>query len=438
MNITIFGTGYVGLVTGASLANLGHTVLGVDIDEAKICDLNKGEIPFYEPGLKELVSKNCEKNRLSFSTNVQEGIQFGEALFNCVGTPSKQNGAADLGAVFSIAAEVAKCAQGYKVLINKSTVPPGTARKCQQLIRETNPQLEIDLVSNPEFLKQGNAVYDFNHPDKIVVGATSKKALEVLKRVYSGLLKTYIPFLEMDWETAEMTKYANNAFLATKISFINEIANICQVVGADVKEVAKAMGMDQRIGPKFLNAGIGYGGSCFSKDVQALISSIQEKGYTAKLLQEVDALNERQKKQFVPFLLQKLREVQGDTVTIWGVSFKPKTSDLRGAPSLLLIQELLAQGMTVKVYDPVAAEEARKIFDSRVHYCSSLEDSVSGSNLIILVTEWDEFRNINFNSLGPLMKSKMLFDGRNIYDPVIVHQEGFQYFGVGRGRNGSS
>lgn len=454
MKITIFGAGYVGLVTGASLANLGHHILGVDTDSRKIAALQQGSLPFYEPGLKELVARNREQKRLSFSTNIREGVDFGEVLFICVGTPSKANGAANLEAVYAVTKEVGEAAQDYKVLVNKSTVPPGTARKCQQLLQEINmpkmsisgnhPRFTIDVVSNPEFLKQGNAVYDFNHPDKIVVGAETEKAKAAMKKVYQGLLKTYIPFLEMNWETAEMVKYANNAFLATKISYVNEMANICELMGADIKHVAHAIGLDYRIGPKFLNAGIGYGGSCFSKDLRALVSAAQEKGYAATLLQEVDSFNERQKKIFLPKILEKLRQVQksqqgrdgqsveGSIVTIWGASFKPKTSDLREAPAVTLIQELLQEGVQVRLYDPVALEEARRIFNNKVYYSTSIEDSVQGSNIIVLATEWDEFRSVNFAELGKRMKSRILFDGRNIYDPALMQMEGFEYQGVGR------
>lgn len=436
MNISIFGTGYVGLVTGACLADLGHDILCVDINEKKIDSITEGKIPFYEPGLSELVLKNREKGRLSFTTDIQKGVQFGEAVFNCVGTPSKEDGAADLKYVFSVAESIAKFADGYKLLINKSTVPPGTAKKCSEIIqiivREINSGSEIEVVSNPEFLAEGKAVYDFSHPDKIVVGAKSSKAFSLLRKIYTGRVRTYIPILETDWETAEMIKYANNSFLATKISFINEIANICDKVGADIKMVAQAMGMDYRINPKFLNAGIGYGGSCFPKDVQALYNVAKEKGYEAKLLAEVDLLNERQKL----FLLQKIKaehpNLQGKWITILGLSFKPNTDDLREAPSLVLISELLRLGAKIKVYDPVAVTEAKKSLGDKVIYCNSIEESVIDSAGIVLVTEWDEFRNINLLELGKRMKTKVLFDGRNIYEPEMVREEGFEYYGVGR------
>ncbi|MBT4650989.1 UDP-glucose/GDP-mannose dehydrogenase family protein [Candidatus Woesearchaeota archaeon] len=432
MRISIFGTGYVGLVTGACLANLGHEILCVDIDSKKINSLIVGEIPFYEPGLKELVAKNKEKGRLKFSVDVEEGVSFGEVIFNCVGTPSEKNGSADLKYVLGVAESVGKFSKGHKLLINKSTVPPGTAKKCWNKILETNPVSEVEVVSNPEFLKEGSAVYDFTHPDKIVVGAKSGRAYGLLRKVYAGRVRTYIPFLETDWETAEMIKYANNSFLATKICFVNEIANICDGAGADVKLVTQAMGLDYRISPKFLNPGIGYGGSCFPKDVRALINSAEEKGYCAQLLKEVDQLNNRQKEIFVAPILDKLRAVGGNTVTLWGLSFKPRTDDIREATSLRLIKKLIGEGITVKVYDPIAMENVREEFGDSVSYCKGIDDSVEGSDVIVLVTEWDEFRNVNFLELGEKMRNKILFDGRNIYEPELVREEGFEYFGVGR------
>jgi UDPglucose 6-dehydrogenase len=432
MRISIFGTGYVGLVTGACLANLGHNVLCVDIDENKIQLLKEGIIPFYEPGLKELIIKNKERNRLNFTINCEEGVDFGEVVFNCVGTPSKEDGSAQLDYIFNVAKDVARYSQGYKLLINKSTVPPGTAKKCQEIIFETNPGSEVEVASNPEFLKEGNAVHDFTHPDKIVLGTKSNKASSLLRKVYTGRVRTYIPILETDWETSEMIKYANNSFLATKISFINEIANICNLIGADVKIVAQAMGLDYRISPKFLNAGIGYGGSCFPKDVRALVAKAKEFDYSAKLLNEVDQLNERQKEIMIPKIIEKLKEVGGSTVTLWGLSFKPKTDDIREATSLKLIQKLLDAGINVKVYDPIANELVKKIFDDKIIFCQSMEESIFASNAIVLVTEWDEFRNINLVELGKNMKTKILFDGRNIYEPEMIKEEGFEYCGVGR------
>ncbi len=432
MNISVFGAGYVGLVTGACLANLGHTVLCVDIDAAKIAMVQRGEIPFYEPGLKELVAANTERGRLAFTTDVEEGVQFGDVVFNCVGTPSGEDGKADLQYVFSVAESVGRFAVGKKFLVNKSTVPPGTAAKCMEKIKTVNARSEVKVVSNPEFLAEGKAVHDFKHPDKIVVGARDRGAYAVMRRVYTGRVRTYIPFLETDWETAEMIKYANNSFLATKISFINEIAGICDVVGADVKLVAQAMGLDYRISPKFLNAGVGYGGSCFPKDVRALIARAAEEGFNADLLKVVDSRNSSQKKVLFGKVVERFNELSGKTFSVWGLSFKPKTSDIREAVSLVLIEKLLGVGAIVKVYDPIAMDEVKKVFGERIRYCDSLQDSVVGSSGILLVTEWDEFRSVNFTELSNLMAEKVLFDGRNIYEPALIHEEGFEYFGVGR------
>jgi UDPglucose 6-dehydrogenase len=433
MKIAIFGTGYVGLVTGACLANLGHHVTCVDIDQAKIDIFEQGKIPFFEPGLKDLVLKNKEKGRLVFTTNGEEAIKSSNVIFNCVGTPSTNNGGANLEYVFNVAKTVALHANGPKILVNKSTVPPGTARKCADIIAETNPNATVDVVSNPEFLAEGKAVHDFTHPDKIVVGTTNHDTYSTLRKVYTGRVRTYIPVLETDWETAEMIKYANNSFLATKISFVNEMANICDKVGADIKIIAQAMGMDYRINPKFLNAGLGYGGSCFPKDVRALVNTAQEYGYSASLLREVNALNERQKLHFV----EKVKSRFGDDLTgkvfsVWGLSFKPKTDDIREASSLVIIQGLLDRGATVKTYDPIATQQVKELFQGNVTFCGSLPETVAGSSAIILATEWDEFRNVNFGELAKDMAERVLFDGRNIYEPEMVKEEGFEYIGVGR------
>jgi UDPglucose 6-dehydrogenase len=433
MKIGIFGTGYVGLVTGACLANLGHEILCCDINKEKIENLQKGIISFYEPNLKETMIHNVHKKRLSFTTNIKETVDFGEVIFNCVGTPNKEDGSCDLQFVYNVTRSVGEYAQGYKLLANKSTVPPGTARKCQDIIKITNRSSQVEVISNPEFLKEGSAVYDFTHPDKIVVGAKNNSAFSILRKVYTGRVRTYIPFLETYWETAEMIKYANNSFLATKISFINEIANICDVVGADVKLISQALGMDYRISPKFLNPGIGYGGSCFPKDVRALANAAKEKGYIANLLNEVDLLNERQKSRLFEKVKQKFNQnLQGKTFTIWGLSFKPKTSDIREASSLVIIQKLLEHGATVKVHDPVALEEVKVLFKNQIVYCNTLKESVEDSSGILLITEWDDYRNVPFIELGKFMKEKNLFDGRNIYEPEIVIDEGFEYYGVGR------
>ncbi len=430
MKIGVFGSGYVGLVTGACLANMGHEVICVDIDENKISLLNQGEVPFYEPGLKDLIHRTKEKGRLKFTLDVNEVVNSSTIIFNCVGTPMAEDGSANLNYVFSVVETIAKTAAGFKVLINKSTVPPGTAKKCQDLIMKINPSSEVKVVSNPEFLKEGSAVYDFSHPDMIVVGFQNEEAGKLVKKMYSGLIRPYFQVIETNWETSEMIKYANNSFLATKISFINEIANICDKVKADVKTVARAIGKDYRISPKFLNAGIGYGGSCFPKDIRALVNVAKEKGYHAQFLQEVDLFNKRQKRMIMQKVESHFGNLEGKSFSVWGLSFKPKTSDVREAPSLLLIEDLLKKGAKVNVYDPVAMDEVKKIFFDKITYANSAVDAARGTDAVILVTEWDEFRNVSFSEIGKLMNQKILFDGRNIYQPEQTN--GFTYYGIGR------
>jgi UDPglucose 6-dehydrogenase len=434
MKITVFGSGYVGLTTAACLANLGHEVLCVDIDEKKIGMLSSGQIPFFEPGLDVLAKKSMERGNLKFTTDSKQAVEFGEVIFSCVGTPSKENGEADLSAVFGVARTIGQQMDNYKVIVNKSTVPPGTAREIKHQIETAQKTgIEFDIVANPEFLREGEAIRAFNYPDKIVIGTDSEKAVHIMKKVYTGRMRTYLPFVETDWETAELIKYASNSLLAAKISMINEIANICDRVGADIKMVSLALGLDPRIAPKFLNAGIGYGGSCFPKDVKALMATAKEKGYHAKLLEQVDETNERQKRvmkdKIMDFFNNNLR---GKVFSILGLSFKPKTSDMREAPSIRIIQDLLAEGAVIKAYDPAAMDEAKKIFGDRITYCASIEQSIKDSSAIILLTEWDEFRNINFKELGKHMRERVVFDGRNIYEPEMVREEGFEYRGMGR------
>lgn len=444
MKISIFGTGYVGLVTGACLANLGHNVLCVDIDVGRISLLKEGKIPFYEPDLPELVFKNREKGRLNFTVDAQEGVNFAEVIFNCVGTPGMEDGSADLQYVFDVAEAVGRFADKYLLFVNKSTVPPGTARKCDYLIKKINPNSKVEVVSNPEFLREGAAVRAFNYPDKIVVGTNSDradnsdKAVHIMRKVYSGRLRTYLPMVETDWETAEIIKYANNTFLATKISFINEIANICDRVNADVKIVAMALGMDYRISPRFLNPGVGYGGSCFPKDVKAIVHTAKQHNYRAKLFEEVISLNERQKQ----VMIDKMEMVFGDlngggslngkTFGILGLSFKPKTDDMREAPAIYIINELLRLGAKIQAFDPKAMNEAKKIFGDKIVYCSSPEEAAKGSSALLILTEWDEFRSLNLSELRQSMVDNKIFDGRNIYEPELVKEEGFEYYGVGR------
>lgn len=432
MKISIFGTGYVGLVTGACLANLGHEVLCVDIDVNRISLLKEGKIPFYEPDLPELVFRNKEKGRLNFTTDAQEAVTFAEVVFNCVGTPSLNDGSADLQYVYAVAETVGKFANKYVLLVNKSTVPPGTAKKCDTLIKSINPNSEVEVVSNPEFLREGTAVRAFNYPDKIVVGANSEKAVQIIKKVYSGRLRTYLPLVETDWETAELIKYANNTFLATKISFINEIANICDKVGADVKVVAMALGMDYRISPRFFNPGVGYGGSCFPKDVKAIVHTAKQHNYPAKLFEEVISLNERQKQVIIDKIETVLGNLTGKTLGVLGLAFKPKTDDMREAPSIHIINELLKRGAKIQAFDPKALNEAKKIFGERIIYCTSPEEVADASSALIILTEWDEFRSLNLKELKNRMIDNKIFDGRNIYEPEIVKEEGLEYYGIGR------
>ena len=431
MNITIFGSGYVGLTTAACLADLGHHILCVDIDEKKIAMLKQGKVPFFEPDLEPLMKKCSAKKHLNFTINAKDAVEFGDVLFNCVGTPSRNNGEADLSAVFAVAESIAQHINGYKIIVNKSTVPPGTARKVKEIIRKAS--VDFDVVSNPEFLREGAAIRAFNYPDKIVVGTESERLLHVMRKVYAGRMRTYLPIVETNWETAELIKYANNAFLATKISFINEIANICDKVGADVKMVALALGLDYRISPRFLNAGVGYGGSCFPKDVKAIAQTAKRHGYTARLLEEVTALNERQKHVIVEKINAAFKNnIKEKMLCIFGLSFKPKTSDMRDAPSITIITELLSAGAKIQAYDPEAMQEARKIFGDKITYCTSPEQAAKGSHALVLITEWDEFRNLDLRELRKIMKDNKLFDGRNIYEPELVKEDGFEYYGIGR------
>ena len=438
MKIAIFGTGYVGLVTGASLANLGHQVTCVDIDEEKIRILKSGKVPFHEPGLPTLVKKNVEKGRLTFTTDAKTSVEACDAVFNCVGTPGKADGSANMDYVHKVAETVARYANNYKIIVNKSTVPPGTAAKCQEIVEQVNPDALVEVVSNPEFLREGAAVHDFAHPNKIVIGARDRRAFGILRKIYTGRVRTYIPFIETNWETAELIKYANNAFLATKISFINELANISDTVGADIRLISQAMGLDERISPKFLQPGIGYGGSCFPKDVRALVHTAKLNGYHAQLLESVDQLNEKQKHKFMDTVQEKFgNDLTGKTFTIWGGSFKPKTSDIREASSLTLIHNLISKGARVRVHDPIAMDEMKKHFNNheqkeRISYHHNVKESSQGSSAIFLATEWDDFRNIDFAEHAEGMENRIVFDGRNIYEPEFVKEDGFEYFGVGR------
>jgi len=431
MRIAVVGTGYVGLVAGVCFADSGHTVACVDVDEAKIKALRQGRSPIYEPGLEELLEKNLAAERISFSTDLKEAVSASDVVFIAVGTPERDDGSADLRAVMSVAHQIADVAERFTVVVNKSTVPVGTAARMQAEIA-ARARVEIDVVSNPEFLKEGAAIDDFLRPDRIVIGSPSERARGIMAELYAPFVRTEGPMYFMDPRSAELTKYAANAMLASRISFMNDVAMLCERVGADVDSVRKAMGADERIGQKFLFPGCGYGGSCFPKDVKALIATARNHGLDFTLLSAVDAVNDRQKR----LLAQKARShfgsLRGRKFGVWGLAFKPKTDDLRHAPALALIDELLADGATVSAHDPVAADNARRIFDERVQFVPNPYLAVDGADGLFLVTEWNEFRQPDFARVKAALKQPILFDGRNIWNPKRLRELGFTYYGVGR------
>ncbi|RDV17086.1 UDP-glucose/GDP-mannose dehydrogenase family protein [Pontibacter diazotrophicus] len=436
MRIAVVGTGYVGLVTGTCFAEVGIDVTCIDIDQKKIENLKKNILPIYEPGLEEMVARNAQKERLSFSTDLASSIQGCDVAFIAVGTPPGEDGSADLKYVLAVARSIGQNMNSYIVVVTKSTVPVGTANKVRKVIEEElearGVDIPFDVASNPEFLKEGAAIEDFLKPDRIVVGVCSERAQEVMKKLYKPFLMNGHPLIFMDVPSAEMTKYAANAMLATKISFMNDIANLCEIMGADVNMVRKGIGSDVRIGNKFIYPGIGYGGSCFPKDVKALIRTASENGYDMKVLQSVEAVNENQKS----VLYNKIHnhfngDLAGRTFAIWGLSFKPKTDDMREAPSLVIIQKLLEQGAKVRAYDPVAMKEAQHSLGDSIEYGKDEYETLIDADALLLVTEWPEFRSPNFNVVSKLMKDKVVFDGRNIYDANDLNEKGFIYYGIG-------
>lgn len=434
MKITVVGTGYVGLVTGTCFAELGNDVICIDIDAAKIENLKKGIIPIYEPGLEELVLRNHKEGRLNFTTDLKTAIEWCEIIFSAVGTPQGEDHRADLQYVRTVAKSVGQYLNGYKVFVNKSTVPVGTSDEVARLIKEASKGLQdFDVVDNPEFLREGSAVKDFLNPDRIVCGVDSDRAREAMEKLYSPLVRAGRPLLFTDVHSAEIIKYASNSFLATKISFINEIANFCEIAGGDVTMVAKGMGLDDRIGPRFLHAGIGYGGSCFPKDVNAFIQTGLDKGYEFKIIKAANAVNEIQKKKIIEKIRKEFPDLNGLTIAVWGLAFKPKTDDMREAPSLEILPELLSAGAKLRAFDPVAAENAKKILDTdNVEYVASPYDAATGADILLILTEWDEFRAIDFTRISSAMKGKHIFDGRNIYQPADIEKLGFTYVSVGR------
>ena len=440
MKITVIGTGYVGLVTGACLSDVGIEVTCVDIDQKKIDGLKNGILPIYEPGLKEIVERNYAKGRLHFSTDLSEAIQGSAAAFIAVGTPPGEDGSADLKYVLAVADQIGKTMTDYLVVITKSTVPVGTAEKVRGAVANALDLRDVsfgfDVASNPEFLKEGAAIDDFMKPDRIVVGVDSTQAQTVMDRLYRPFTLNGHPVIFMDIPSAEMTKYAANAMLATKISFMNDIANLCEKMGADVNWVRKGIGSDPRIGNKFIYPGIGYGGSCFPKDVKALARTGRENGHTMRILEAVEAVNDDQKS----VLFNKINayfggELKGKTVAFWGLSFKPNTDDMREAPSIVLANLLIQAGAHVRAYDPVAMEEAKHDLGDTVTYCQSEMEAVQGADALALITEWTEFRVPNWDNVGAAMKTKVVFDGRNLYRSAIVAEAGFDYYGIGMGEN---
>lgn len=437
MNIAIVGTGYVGLVTGTCFAEIGVDVTCVDVDEQKIGKLEQGEIPIYEPGLKELVLKNCKAGRLHFTTSLESVLDKVQVIFSAVGTPPDEDGSADLKYVLQVARTIGSHMNDYKLVVTKSTVPVGTAKKVRHTIQEEldkrGVSIEFDVASNPEFLKEGNAVKDFMSPDRVVVGVESEKAKTLMTRLYKPFLINNFRVIFMDIPSAEMTKYAANSMLATRISFMNDIANLCELVGADVNMVRSGIGSDTRIGRKFLYAGCGYGGSCFPKDVKALIKTAEQNGYDMQVLKAVEAVNESQKSILFRKLTASLGDdLKGKTVTLWGLAFKPETDDMREAPALVLIGKLLEAGCKVRVYDPEAMTECCRRLGDTVFYARDMYDAALDSDALLLVTEWKEFRMPAWGVLKKTMRNHLIIDGRNMYDADEVNEAGFEYHCIGR------
>ena len=443
MKTLIIGTGYVGLVTGTCFAETGIDVVCVDINKEKIDNLNKGIIPIFEPGLEPMVKRNIEKKRLTFATSIKDNLTDIETVFIAVGTPPGEDGSADLSYVLSAAKDIGKHMNSYLVIITKSTVPIGTSKKVKEAVRHEldlrNVHIEFDVASNPEFLKEGAAVEDFLKPDRIILGIESENAVKILNRLYHPFLLNGHPVIFMDIASAELTKYAANCMLATKISFMNDLANLCELVGADINAVRKGIGSDPRIGNKFIYAGIGFGGSCFPKDVKALIKIAQDTGYSLDVIRAVENVNNRQKE----VIFKKINNhfhgnLKNKTFGIWGLSFKPNTDDVRESPPLKVIEQLIGAGAKVKAYDPVAMTEAKKILGDTIEYGHDMYDVLIDASGLILATEWSEFRIPNFNLLSRIMKEKVLFDGRNIYDPAEAAENGFVYYGIGRQKENRS
>ncbi len=431
MKIAVVGTGYVGLVVGACLAENGNNVICVDKDASKVETLKHGRMPIYEPGLEEMVRRNFTEERLSFTTDLPAAVRGSEIVFVAVGTPQGEDGAADLQHVLAVARDVGRAMNKYTVIVDKSTVPVGTVERVRAVIaRETTQPFSV--VSNPEFLKQGAAVEDFMKPDRVVIGTTEQHAAEVMKELYAPFTRTGAPIMVMDPASAELCKYAANSLLASRISFMNEIANVCELFGADVDQVRKAIGADRRIGTSFLFPGVGYGGSCFPKDVQALLRSAADKGYEFTTLRAVEDVNKRQKTRLVDKMVQHFGSLDGKTIAVWGLAFKPRTDDMREAPAIAIIDRLLTMGAKVRAFDPEAAPTAQRVFNGRVALCEKSYDALPGADALAIVTEWNEFREPDFTKIKSLLRAPVIFDGRNIYAPENMRALGFTYYSIGR------
>ncbi|MBR4582901.1 MAG: UDP-glucose/GDP-mannose dehydrogenase family protein [Bacteroidales bacterium] len=437
MKIAVIGTGYVGLVSGTCFSELGVRVSCLDIDQKKIDNLNKGILPIWEPGLKDMVDDNMHKGLLSFTSDYAEALKDAEAAFICVGTPPDEDGSADLKYVLAVASEIGRNINDYIVVVTKSTVPIGTSEKVRKAVADEiaarNVDIKFDVASNPEFLKEGSAVADFMKPDRVVVGVDSEKAKELMTRLYRPMLLNNFRVIFTDIPSAEMIKYAANSMLATRISFMNDLANLCELVGADVNMVRKGIGSDTRIGSKFLYPGCGYGGSCFPKDVKALIKSASDYGYSLEILTAVENVNNRQKEILFDKVYKYFKgDLKGKKIAMWGLAFKPNTDDMREAPALVLAEKFTSMGAKIYAYDPVAMEEAKRRLGDMITLCKSPYEATENADALLLVTEWSEFRVLDYKLLEK-MKQKLIFDGRNIYDPAEVRRFGFQYFGIGRG-----
>ncbi len=430
MKLSVIGTGYVGLVTGSCFADLGNDVVCYDIDEQKIDGLRKGKVPIYEPGLEELIQRNSLEGRLVFTTDLREAVREREVIFICVGTPQRSSGKADLTHILQAIESIARIMDHFLVIVNKSTVPVGTAERVSRLIRETT-QVDFEVVSNPEFLKEGAAIKDFQNPDRIVIGSNSNRAREIMGRLYSPISRVNRPILFMNTQTAELVKYAANAMLASRISFMNSLTGLCEKIGADIKEISKGLGLDTRIGPRFLQASPGYGGSCFPKDVRSLVDTMESLQLNANFFRAIDQVNELHKKSHLQRIQRFIPDLHNHTVGVWGLAFKPRTDDIRESPSLTLIEQLIESGARVIAYDPEAAENTRKIYPN-IEYGHTPYDAVKNASAVVVMTEWDVFRNLDFERVKSLMKQPVIVDCRNIYDAPEMNRLGFSYCGIGR------